>query len=270
MLWMSLAIAAPPEGVDPDALEVWEKASGSALDGPEGCWELGGKVLLTEQFETSLTGFRRASSTPRTTTGTFEGRIEERRWTRFVVHLDAPDERTIDFPIQPLVGIVPSEVVELHAPDPEGSANGGVKIVRGEDGDDSTTNNMASLYDALDSQTGLVDARWREDIRAIELNETTPFKGTSDNKLLKKVSVFPEGRPQPSRVSVIYPAHLTFGTWPIRIHLYNTQAHVMQRPVGEHVFPVAETASFRATGLSLNVGYEQRLDYQTAAACSAP
>lgn len=285
---LSLALADPPEGVDRDDTDKWSAMSDAALDGPPGCWDFSGELLITVSFLSKASFWRRTTATPTVYHGTWKGTLDDGTWTSFRYALDDP-ESDDDWSIYPVVGeIEPSTVVKEGAepkpePDPEATEDEkksrgiSVSIGKGdEDGDSEgesaergAVNLVRRSLEVWDTSTATSVSQWREDTREIELIQDSPIKDKVNAPTITLTTRIPEGE-WVSRFSAEFPKKIVLGEWPITATLHDMQFHLVQRNVGGHVFPSAENVSAVATALGFTLSYEQRLDYRSAAACAAP
>lgn len=261
---LSFAVAGLPEGVDPEDLDRWEALSRRASAGPEGCWRFEGNLKITSTLQQKARLFRRAMDVPMEREGTFVGELVDGTWRLFDYDLASGTSGVnIEGGVQPVFGIMPEAVSKnlARAPEPaepdgeeEGNASEGVNLLR-------------RAMDVWKASTGVSYAQWREDLGAIELVEQVPTE-EKGRDVVTKTTLFPGGAAVPSRMSVMLPKGLVLGSWPMRVHVYDAQAHLFQRPVEELVLPTAETMSAVVSVLGFTVGYEQRIDYRTASRCT--
>ena len=97
--------------------------------------------------------------------------------------------------------------------------------------------------------------------------QEVPVSDEKLDQLVTMTTFFPDGGTKPARVSATLPKKLSAGRWPAVVYLYDGQIHLIQRPVGPHVLPIAETMSGVGTAFGFTVGLEQRIDYKTAQLC---
>lgn len=260
-LFSVVALAgAPPEGVDPDDIDRWASLAGSSLDKPAGCWELTGTVTSVIGIQARVTGFRRLDSKPTRRTGTFSGRIEEGTWTRFDYQLDpVKDGSDVSTDVSPFFGTLPPDVVRQTNVEPvvtDSTSKSEVSVGKGSD--------VMRTWRKL---TGTVDSQWDSSIDAMRVTETLQLPDDYGGGLATAITVFPGGESTPARLSVTYPRHIKGGQWPVYIHVYDAQSHVLFQTIEGVALPIAESVSGRIAALGVNGAIEDRLDYKTAQRC---
>ncbi|MEZ4322050.1 MAG: hypothetical protein R3F61_31550 [Myxococcota bacterium] len=269
-LALSLAFADPPEGVDRDDTDRWEAMTEAALNGPAGCWELAGDVHVNIALLSKASLWRRTSETPFEYAGTWNGTLEDGTWTAFRYRLSDTikvDGEPIEVPIYPVIGEIDPNVVVSESESPPDAKGSSVTV--SSDGSSSPVSLLRSSIEAWDTSTAISIAQWREATREIELIQDTPIKDNPNAPTITMTTRIPEGQ-WVSRLSAVFPRKLVLGEWPVRLRLHDTQFHLVQRQVADHVFPAAENVSTVGTALGFTVSYEQRLDYSTASPCQSP
>lgn len=259
-LLLSLAWAGPPpDGVDPDDVDTWHARAVGALDTPEGCWLLAGDVSSTVGVTGRVTGFRRLGLEPKQRTGTWTGRIEDGTWTVFSYRFDVVEDSGVDTGIlRPFFGQMAESVPEDLGAEPV--------VTESTTKAESTSERGGDAMRAWRSLSGAVDSRWDGDLDALVVTEVRQLPEDFGGEMVDVVTVFPGGR-APARISAVYPRHLKFGTWPVYMHVYDAQSHVLLQDVDGVALPMAESISGRASAIGLQVVLEQRLDYRTAQRC---
>jgi len=299
--WMTLALAAPPEGVDPDDFDRWEVAADKALDGPEGCWELTGALRVDAALHSPATAFTRSDTARFVATGGWSGRLDAGQWSRFDYELELKeqqddDDENFEIPIFPVIGRIDQEVVnrakkeaaaEEEPADDEGKgisiSLGGdpdKKKKKGDEGDEPAVgagdgaaggaeaiNLFQSFIDAWEPATAITFAQWKDDERYIELLQDFPIFETPNSPVVVVTSVFPEGGEGLSRLDAQFPKRVKVGEWPLKVTLMDTQFHLRQQQVGSTWLPQVEGFTLMAGVLGFTFGYEQQLTYATAQAC---
>ncbi|MCA9566391.1 MAG: hypothetical protein KC656_01055 [Myxococcales bacterium] len=265
LVLLAAGMAAAPDGVDPDDLDRWQGLATRVTNGPAGCWTFTGDVRTTATIRQKSLSFRRAADAPIVREGTWEGTLEDGTWTRFDYTLPPNGSVSIEASVQPIYGTMPPGMAKNLAdppttPDADGPPEG-------DDGRQEGLNLMRKAMDGWMTSTGIAHAQWRDDLGAIELVEQIPTTDSPNADVVTRTTIFPGGRDAPSRVSVNLPSHTTFGTWPTRVHVYDTQGHLVQQAVEDAVLPAAETWSTVSVFLGFTIGYDQRLDYRTATRC---
>lgn len=278
---LALAWADPPEGVDPDDLDRWEPLADAALNGPAGCWELAGPMEVNAALHTKASMFQRASETPYDFVGTWTGRLEDGTWTRFAYDLTSVKGNPQEFPIYPVIGKIDPNIVTSSVPqtppsdDPpsDDPPRKGISISLGDDGEVSSSGGdgpfslLRKSIDGWNTSTALSSASWSEARREIRLEQEVPTEDAPNAPVVVTTTTFPEGA-WPARVSTVFPRRLAFGTWPLKVHVYDAQFHLVQQQVSGVTLPSAENMSAVGSAVGFTVSYEQRLDYRTAKRCS--
>lgn len=132
----------------------------------------------------------------------------------------------------------------------------------------TAANTLRSIIDGLDTSTAISTADWRESIQAVQLDQDVPLTDDNPDILVHITSIFPNGQPDPIRISAKFPKSATFGSFPTRITIYDGQLHVVQHPVRDRVLPIAERSSAVVNALGFKVGVDQKLDYTSARPCN--
>lgn len=277
--WMALALAAPPEGVDPDDFERWELAADRALDGPEGCWDLTGQLRVDLALHTPATAFSRSETTRWVAAGTWTGRLEDGAWGSFRYELleVTEDEGAVEVPVFPVIGRIDQSVVErvgVPEPEPETTEGRTVSVRIGGGGDDEggasgaeAINLFQEIVDGWNPATSVTFAQWDEDGRHIELLQEFPITDATNAPVVKVVSVFPEGGTELARLDAQFPQRVKLGDGLVKVKLMDTRFHLRQQRVGSTWLPQIEGFTLMAGVLGFTVGYEQQLAYATAQAC---
>lgn len=280
IVWMALALAAPPEGVDPDDFERWELAADRALDGPEGCWELTGQLRVDLALHTPATAFSRSDTTRWVAAGAWTGRLHDGTWERFAYELTevTEDDGAVEVPVFPVIGRIDQDVVERIDAEPppeedEGGRTVAVKIGGGGGDDDGASggaeaiNLFQEIVDGWNPATSVTFAQWSEADRHIELLQEFPITDATNAPVVKVVSEFPEGANDLSRLDAQFPQRVKLGEGLLKVKLMDTRFHLRQQRVGSTWLPQVEGFTLMAGVLGFTVGYEQQLSYATAQAC---
>ena len=115
MIWFVAALADPPEGVDVEDIQRWEKLTDAALDGPAGCWDFKGGVRVTTTVHTRASFYKRSSTDPSVSTGNFTGRLRDGLWEYFHYTLiQGETGEKSQASVFPMVGRVKRETVLLN------------------------------------------------------------------------------------------------------------------------------------------------------------
>lgn len=266
ILWnLVAAFALPPEGVDPDAVERYERLADGALNGPAGCWEFEGTVRESQSWRGKAGFWSRADETVLVDTGTWTGRLDDGVWVRFDGFDDSEERRSSGLHVGyiPMLGRVDPKVATRNGePVSEGrkDENGNVKKT-------DPINPLRKVISSLDASTAVSQSTWREGLSAIQLDQDIPLTDDRDPQVLHLTTLFPQGGDLPSRISATFPREIVRGSWPLKLRLYDTQLHVVQRQVRDKMLPQSETVSTVASAVGFTIGYEQRIDYRKARPC---
>ena len=269
MLLFAAAVAAPPPGVDPDAVDRWADAAQRLLAGPTGCWELAGEVELVLAGYVPASRWTGSGRRDHRFAGTFEGRIEDGRWTRLAYRASAVDgELDLDVPMFPMVGRIDPAVVErLPAPGAAPDADDSSSTVSVEAGSGEAVNTLQRVLDELEPDTATSYAEWSDALGAVKLYEDFPLSDKVRD-LVTLTTVFPGGGP-PTSLDVVFPKRVKVGDgWP-KATLFDAQMHLRGQVVGQDTLPALESVSVGIAVLGFTVGYEQKLTYRTARRCAA-
>lgn len=279
MIWFLTALAAPPEGLDLDDIQRWEKLTDAALDGPTGCWDFKGGVRVTTTIHTRASFYKRSSVDPSVSMGNFTGRLRDGLWEYFHYTLIEGDsgEKT-KASVYPMVGRVQRETVLVNGErawaEEQLDKNQERADKRAEKTDEPPRevrdpgNMLRSLLDSFDNSTAISTVGWRDSLNAVQLDQDVPIDDSKNPEVAHLVTLFPGGAPFPSRISAVFPRKVETGTWPMKITLVDPQMHLIQIQVRDKVLPMAETASVIVNALGFTIGLEQRFDYQSAVPCS--
>lgn len=270
MMWLAMALAAPPEGVDPEDFGRWEDAADKALDGPAGCWELTGQVRIDGALHSPSTAFSRSDTMKLEAVGTWQGRLHDGHWRAFSYRWDTVGEAgDLDVPIYPVIGRIDQDIVVREgAPKKEEPKNGEISVSVGSAGGGAEAINLLQeAIDAWDPTTATSFTQWREADRHIELVQDFPIFETPKSPVVVVTSVFPEGGVGMARLDAVFPRRVKVGEWPVKVTLMDTQFHLRQQQVGATWLPQVEGFTLMAGVLGFTFGYEQQMVYSTAQAC---
>lgn len=107
------AAAAPPAGLDLSDPGPWEDRYVTLRDGPPGCWDFTGDLSLKVTLNTSPDLFSLGGKKSWVIVGTFQGRLEDGTWTRFVQQVADPDTgKPMRLAIRTLVGKLDESIIE--------------------------------------------------------------------------------------------------------------------------------------------------------------
>ena len=272
MWWTMLALAAPPEGVDPDDIGHWEALVDQSLKGPPGCWDLEGTLSINGHMISPATGFSRSGKSALGGDGRWQGRIEDGRWQRFAYDQTVPEgAMALSAPILPLIGVIDQSVVE-RPPPVEGKRDTVTITMDDEEGGDGSAealNLMRGLIDAWDPNTATAVSEWREDQAAIELVQDFPIDKSPRSPVTVVTSTFPGGTDALTRMDAEFPKRIKMGSWPMVATLTDMQFHLRQQQVGKTVLPAVESFSVTVSFMGFTLAYEQRIAYATASPCTS-
>lgn len=266
---MALAIAAPPEGVELEDLDLWEKRSQALLDGPAGCWDFSGTVETTFAAYTPPTLFSRAQRHDRKLGGTFEGRFSDGHWLSFQYELepkgDWGDEADSDFgvPLFPMMGKIDQKVVKRANPDEEG----GAARVEVKDASGRAMNLLHNVLDEINPATTIAHAEWSEPESGVVLYQDMPLKDGRNADVVTLTTYLPGGGEQATRLDAVFPRRVRVGEGMLKATIFDAQMHLRGQPDASGVLPALESVSLGIGVLGFTVGYEQKLTYARAATC---
>ncbi|MCB9683464.1 MAG: hypothetical protein H6738_19255 [Alphaproteobacteria bacterium] len=260
--WIASALAAPPEGVDPDDVFHWEAGSRALLDGPPGCWELSGQLDLTLSGYVPASRWTRPERRDHKMHGTFSGRIDGGTWTSFTYELDdGEDDMTV--PLFPMTGRISPDVVK-RLDEPSEST---LQISSDGNGEEEAVNTLRRTLDAIDPETETAYAEWSDGKGAVRLLQDIPFEGSGRDTVVVE-TLFPNGGPATS-LDVTFPRRVKVGDALLKVTVFDGQMHLRGQQVGDLVMPALESLSVGMGALGLTGAWEQKLTYQKAQRCAA-
>lgn len=264
MWWLLPALAAPPEGVDPQDIARWEAGSEALLAGPAGCWELGGTLALTGVSYSPASRWSRSGRTDHAFVGAFRGRIEDGLWSSFAYDLsprDAPGEPAgIDFPIKPVIGRMADGVAQRTNP-PETPSN--LKV---DTESDEAANLLEEILADLEPATATSYAEWRDADGSVHLVQDVPVSDSARAETVAVETRFPGGGAA-TALDATFPKRLRVGEGLIKATVFDGQLHLRGQQVGDGVLPAVDSLSFGIGALGFTVAYEQKLVFETATRC---
>lgn len=258
------ALAAPPDGVDPNDLDRWESSASALLAGPGGCWEIEGRVDLVMAAYTPATLWTRAERSDHRFTGSFSGRLDQGTWTRLdydLVNADKPEKPAeMEVPLFPSVGkIAPNTSRRTNPSDQKSSVSFG--------SDEEAVHLFTELLDEIDPEAATSYGEWDEANRSIKLIQDVPIKDTPRSETIAVTTLFPEGGVATS-MDAIFPTRIRVGEGLVKVTLFDGQLHLRSQKAGDVVLPALESLSFGFGALGFTIGYEQKLTYTRATPCS--
>ena len=278
LLLAVLSVAGTPEGVDLDALTLWESRARRAVEGPKSaCYTLTGNVVITARIYQPATMFGRATSISTVQKGPFVGRIDGGTWKLFEVDLKQDGEPVeSDLLIGPFLGTVPAGVPRSKAdgpPGPKDTDDPSVSIGVSGKGLDVQSAGVAARSTLSNVVSGTwsdapstLYARWNDDNRAVELVVETPLE--DDTSILTTTLVrFPGGQAVPVAIQTTFPRKARVGSGLLKATLMSAQAHVHGQIVDGELLPTLESVSGAVGVLGFTVAFEQRTTYLTAQRC---
>jgi hypothetical protein len=282
MWWIVMALAAPPEGVDPEDFGRWEEAADKALDGPAGCWELTGSLRVDAALHAPSTAFTRGDTMKMGAAGTWHGRLDGGQWTSFAYKWTKKDVEGDEFsvPVFPVIGKIDQTIVVQEGLPPEeeqaagisrkddkGSVSISIGGGEGGDGGAEAINLFQSAIDAWDPATATSMTEWRDKEQQISLLQDFPIFDTENSPVVVVESSFPGGGLGLSKLDAQFPRRVKIGEWPLKVNLMDTQFHLRQQQVGPTWLPQVEGFTLMAGVVGFTFGYEQQMVYTTAQAC---
>lgn len=262
-VWALIATgrAAPPEGVDPEDLSLWESRSRSLLDGPAGCWDVSGQLDLTLSGYVPATRWSRPERHDHKVHGTFLGRIDQGSWVTFDYTVD-PGEDDFTMPLFPMTGRIAPGVARRTNPPAEGTSTLNVS-----DSDTEAANTLRRVLDAIDPSTETSYAQWSEERGAIQLLQDIPFEGSGRDTVVVE-TLFPSGGLATS-LDATFPRRVKVGEGLIKVTLFDGQMHLRGQPAGDLVMPALESLSVGLGALGFTGAWEQKLTYEKAVRCAS-
>ncbi|MEN0061511.1 MAG: hypothetical protein AAGA48_05135 [Myxococcota bacterium] len=276
--WVGTALAAAPEGVDIEAVEVWQGRAADLRKGPKACWRLSGKAETHVAVFRPPTVFGRASQTDYVFEGTFSGTFEDGNWTAFTADMKPTskaaqnsEEEDVgidwDVPVRPLVGRAPEDASSQRrrgddtSQDDEAASASGTR---------EAITMLDTILDAVDADVTTTYAQWSDEPPGVELFEEYPIKDGSGRKTVDLRTFFPNGDAVPASLDVTFPKRHRIKASPVRITLLRPQLHIRTQNIDGEAVPIYESVSLAGGALGFTVGFEQVLQYERATACEAP
>lgn len=266
-----LALAAPPDGVDLDDLDLWEARARDVLAGPVGCWVLEGNLELAYTVYTPPSLFSRAEKHTNRSGGTFVGRFVDGKWTAFDYTLDPIEgdkDGQIEVPVRPMMGKYDASVVQRVTT----SADEQPSYVSIRDGGGGGGAEAMSLLDRaidlIDPDSSTAYAQWDDEAGGVRLIQDVPMTDFARSDTLTITTLFPGGGPLGTRVDAEFPRRVRGGNKIVHVSLYDAQMHLRGQIAGGVVLPAKESVSMGIGALGFTLGYEQSLTYTRAVGCT--
>lgn len=263
LLLATLALAAPPEGLDLEDYDPWVEGARVFDRGPDGCWQLEGTVMLRLKLNSGASALGMARSSDQTVRGKVDARFDDHVWTRFHYTLDAPKMPWML--VRPFWGKVKDGAIvavdeqdrplkdEVDMPD---FGRGRRARPEGEDGDSRL---RSSTVETL---------LWDEEAHAVVLREDAVFEGFGRGKVVA-THTFPDARPVATAFDVTLPGTVSIGTWPLTGSVSDGEIHVRGFPVGDSVLPQAQRFSAIGAFFGMTAAIDSFVQFTRATRCVA-
>ncbi len=274
--WMSVALAASPEGVDLDDISRWREGIAALGDGPAGCWDMRGDVAVRVAFLAAPDRFSSLGVREFAVAGPFTGRLSDGVWKDLEADfalVDPPKDvepGEIDLPVVPLVGRSVQESEDGEGFTLSVDASDGNMDVAADAYGSQAMSLLRSAIEDWGSNVSTSYARWNEERGGVEWVEFVPIH--ADEKRSPEVEVtafFPGGAPLPLELDAVWPRTIKIrpdGSI-FRVTIKDAQMHVRSEVAAELLFPVVESASLILGFMGFTIGYEQKLTYRQASPC---
>jgi hypothetical protein len=258
-LWVALAFASPPSGLDLDDIDTWAARSDDLMVGPPGCWEFEGDAVQRVAWYLPASFWSRGETKEVRKEATFKGRLEDQRWVQFEVEgedqqdgdnaivIGGGEEVDLDIPIEPIVG--------------KRGSSGGTGTA------DKAVSMVDNLLDSIEPSTSTAFVQWEETPPAVRFVQHVPLDDSRRPPELELSTWFPMGGPA-TKIDGTFPKRFKIGEFPLRITVMRGQFHVRGQRVGDVVLPGVESLSMVVGVLGYTFGYEQKVVYRTARPCT--
>ena len=259
-LWMAVALAAAPEGVDLDDVFGWEDRAHKMLTGPMGCWDVAGDVKMSIALFQPPTMFSTGGRKDVLSEGAFSGRLVEGVWRDLRVDLEetedgeSADKIVIDVGVHPLFGLT------SESPN---DAGGATEI--------TPANLVRSLVERELGATATSGVRWDDERNGLVLEQKVPITDAPRSPESDVVTFFPDAGAA-TQMDVVFPKQFKIGDGWVKLRTSNGQLHLRARVVDGQSIPSVESMSAVFGVLGYTLGFEQRLVYTSFKRCgpSAP
>jgi len=255
-LLLSVALAAPPAGLNLDESAPWEQGAQSLLSGPPGCWEVVGKARWDYIF--SRFGETRGEAL-------FVSRLEDGIWTRFnVIPLGELAKRGSRSDLKrrysdkqrfaPLMGKIKPEERQSR---------------RRKNKDEEEATDPINLFqralDEIDTDVEYAWATWSEDRKGVVLVRSVPVgrgEKTADIEVF-----FPNGGTLPASLDVTFPQPFyTRGMPSARVN--KAVVRMRARDIEGTMFPSVEASQYDVRVLGMTFQGRQTIEYRHVHPCT--
>ena len=256
-LWMAVALAAAPEGVDLDDVFGWEDRAHKMLTGPMGCWDVAGDVKMAVALFQPPTMFSTGGRKDINSAGTFSGQLVEGVWRDLKVSLDESEDEdqqevnkmAIDVGVHPLFGL------NSELPDGAGSVT-----------EITPANLVRELVERELGATATSGARWDGERSGVVLEQKVPISDAPRSPESDIVTFFPDAG-SATQMDVVFPKQFKIGDGWVKFRTSNGQLHLRAREVDGQSIPSVESMSGIFGVLGYTLGFEQRLVYTSFKRC---
>lgn len=246
IIWLfAAALALPPEGLVPDAVEPWADTWQKLFDGPEGCWEVTGRADW--KWDLGRSGSRKGAAA-------FVGKLDEGVWRDFYIRSLGEIRHKPPAPMRTYYPHNEQSFVPLFGHLPAADA------------DVPTTQVLQRILDEVSGPVGYAISRWDDDRHGVVLQRTLPIgDGANPDEATMDV-FFPGGGTTPQRADIHFPEAFPIPDFKLA-RIRDAKARVVGTVVGDAVFPSSETFSFAATLLGFRMEGAQTITYRSYRPC---
>ena len=282
------AIAGPmPSSVDLFAVEGWEAAANSIMDGPSGCIEWVGEASYNYQVAGMGGVEGRQVFAGRTVDGVWSPLYikslgQTVQWKKGEPYKRYQETRMFT----PLMGQIREsergrgDREEEENPDQEADTERGVKVeskvstkkqsvrvgVSFESSGDAV-NLVANFLDGLDGKVESIFAEWRSDIDAVVLNRIVPIKDKRKSAEAHMRATFPNGQDRPTRVVVSVSKPFSVGSFPRKAKVKRANIDLRVSQIGQLLYPTDEAYTLEVSYMGVPVTANQTIHYRSARRC---
>ncbi len=269
ILFIAVAALAiePPSMKLLDDLDRWEKGMDNVMAGPQGCWDFAGAVTQTVTLHQPPDFFSAARNEEFEGKGTFKARLKDGVWGEIEQEMEKKEddgETDFELPIVPLIGEVRSE--EAEGEEQSVSISVSQDTVQVAESLGKSVNLLRQAVDEWAGRTETAVAQWDKEQAAVMLLREIPVTDTDDRPIHVNVR-FPEAGEHADRIDAVWPRTVKVGKWPVRATIRDAQMHVLAYQYEGMSLPRAESVSLVVGFLGYTLGYEQTLQFRSAARC---
>lgn len=263
LLFLALAQAGMPAGIDLEAVDRWDGLAEQLLDGPPGCWEVVGRASWN--WDIGRFGGNRGDAV-------FAGRLTDGEWSE--VHL-APlgeiqrERRKTEIRVYaeearfaPLMGRIDGARITVASDAEE------VEVEAEEQA--QASNVVRRTLDRIGGSAITSWAQWNDQAGGVVLHRMIPLGDGARADEAHVEVFFPGGQERPTSIDIDFPETFGSGSWPRRFKIRGAEAHLRGVVAGDHVFPASEAFRFDFGILGWWGSGAQTIVYEQIKPCPMP